>query len=162
VLTDSKDIAHYFEEVCKKTTNYKAVSNWVMGPVKSTLNESGLSADEFPLSPQLIADIIMLIDQGKISYTVASQRIFPELLKNPGKSALEVAQQLNLIQDSNQETIMPIIEEVIREFPLKVEEYKHGKKGIIGMFMGEVMKRSKGKADPKVATQLLTKKLEEV
>jgi aspartyl-tRNA(Asn)/glutamyl-tRNA(Gln) amidotransferase subunit B len=84
------------------------------------------------------------------------------LLKNPGKSALEVAQQLNLIQDSNQETIMPIIEEVIREFPLKVEEYKHGKKGIIGMFMGEVMKRSKGKADPKVATQLLTKKLEEV
>jgi aspartyl-tRNA(Asn)/glutamyl-tRNA(Gln) amidotransferase subunit B len=162
VLTDSKDVAHYFEEVCKKTTNYKAVSNWVMGPVKSTLNESGLSADEFPLSPQLIADIIMLIDQGKISYTVASQRIFPELLKNPGKSALEVAQQLNLIQDSNQETIMPIIEEVIREFPLKVEEYKHGKKGIIGMFMGEVMKRSKGKADPKVATQLLTKKLEEV
>jgi len=88
--------------------------------------------------------------------------VFPELLKNPGKSPLEVAQQLNLIQDSNQDSIMPIIEDVIKEFPLKVEEYKNGKKGIIGMFMGEVMKRSKGKADPKVATALLTKKLEEV
>ena len=69
---------------------------------------------------------------------------------------------MNVIQDSNKDSILPIVEEVIKEFPLKVEEYKNGKKGIISMFMGEVMKRSKGKADPKVATQLLTKKLEEV
>jgi aspartyl-tRNA(Asn)/glutamyl-tRNA(Gln) amidotransferase subunit B len=103
-----------------------------------------------------------LIDQGKISYTVASQRVFPELSKSPGKSALQVAQQLNVLQNSNEDAILPIIEQVVREFPLKVEEYKKGKKGIIGMFMGEVMKRSQGKADPKVATELLTKKLKEV
>ncbi len=162
VLTDSKDIALYFEEVCKLTKNYKAASNWVMGPIKSYLKEFSLSADEFPLSPAVIAEIIGLIDQGKISYTIASQRVFTELLKSPGKSALEIAQQLNVIQDSNQDSILPIVEDVIKEFPLKVEEYKNGKKGIISMFMGEVMKRSKGKADPKVATQLLTKKLEEV
>jgi aspartyl-tRNA(Asn)/glutamyl-tRNA(Gln) amidotransferase subunit B len=162
VLTDSKDIALYFEAVCKLTSNLKAASNWVMGPVKSHLNDLSLSADEFPLTPNIIAEIIGLIDQGKISYTIASQRVFPELLKNPGKTALEVAQQLNVIQDSNKDSILPIVEEVIKEFPLKVEEYKNGKKGIISMFMGEVMKRSKGKADPKVATQLLTKKLEEV
>lgn len=162
VLTDSKDIAVYFEEVCTLTKNYKAASNWVMGPVKSHLNELGLTADEFPLAPGVIAEIINLIDQGKISYTVASQRVFTTLLKSPGKIALEVAQQLNVIQDSNKDSILPIVEEVIKEFPLKVEEYKNGKKGIISMFMGEVMKRSKGKADPKVATQLLTKKLEEV
>jgi aspartyl-tRNA(Asn)/glutamyl-tRNA(Gln) amidotransferase subunit B len=162
VLTDSKDIALYFEAVCKLTTNLKAASNWVMGPVKSYLNDLSLSADEFPLTPGIIAEIIGLIDQGKISYTIASQRVFPELLKSPGKSALEVAQQLNVLQDSNKDSILPIVEEVIKEFPLKVEEYKNGKKGIISMFMGEVMKRSKGKADPKVATQLLTKKLEEV
>jgi aspartyl-tRNA(Asn)/glutamyl-tRNA(Gln) amidotransferase subunit B len=162
VLTDSKDIAVYFEAVCKLTGNLKAASNWVMGPVKSYLNDLSLSADEFPLTPGIIAEIISLIDQGKISYTIASQRVFPELLKSPGKSALEVAQQLNVLQDSNKDSILPIVEEVIKEFPLKVEEYKNGKKGIISMFMGEVMKRSKGKADPKVATQLLTKKLEEV
>jgi aspartyl-tRNA(Asn)/glutamyl-tRNA(Gln) amidotransferase subunit B len=162
VLTDAKDISLYFEEVCKYTKNYKAASNWVMGPVKSYLNELTLSADEFPLSAKIIAEIIKLIDEGKVNFASASQKVFPEMLKNPGKSPLEVAQQLNLIQDSSQDTIMPIIEDVIKEFPLKVEEYRNGKKGIIGMFMGEVMKRSKGKADPKVATDLLTKKLEQV
>ncbi|HTJ49826.1 MAG TPA: Asp-tRNA(Asn)/Glu-tRNA(Gln) amidotransferase subunit GatB [Cyclobacteriaceae bacterium] len=162
VLTDTKDVALYFEEVCKLAKNYKAASNWVMGPVKSYLNELTLTADEFPLSPGIIADIIKIIDEGKINFAIASQRVFPELLKNPGKSPLEVAQQLNVIQDSNADSILPIIEEVIKQFPAKVDEYKNGKKGIIGMFMGEVMKRSKGKADPKVATELLTKRLEEV
>jgi aspartyl-tRNA(Asn)/glutamyl-tRNA(Gln) amidotransferase subunit B len=162
VLTDSKDVALYFEEVCKLTKNYKAASNWVMGPVKSYLNELTLSADEFPIPPQVLVELMTLVDDNKISFSIASQRVFPELLKNPNKSALEVAQQLNVIQDSDQDAILPIIDEVIKEFPLKVEEYKNGKKGIVGMFMGEVMKRSKGKADPKVANALITKKLEEV
>lgn len=162
VLTDSKDVARYFEQVCRHTSNYKAASNWTMGPVKSYLNEFSLTADEFPLPAAIIAEMITLIDQGMISFTVASQRVFPELLKNPSKPALEVAQQLNVLQDNNQDSILPIIEEVVKEFPLKVEEYKNGKKGIITMFMGEVMKRSKGKADPKIANELLTKKLKEV
>jgi aspartyl-tRNA(Asn)/glutamyl-tRNA(Gln) amidotransferase subunit B len=162
VLTDSKDVALYFESLCKLTKNYKAASNWVMGPVKSHLNELGLSADEFPIPASVMAELISLIDSAKVSFSVASQRVFPELLKNPNKSALEVAQQLNLIQESSQDAIIPIVEEVLKEFPLKVEEYKNGKKGIVGMFMGEVMKRSKGKADPKVANALITKKLEEV
>ncbi|HYG19705.1 MAG TPA: Asp-tRNA(Asn)/Glu-tRNA(Gln) amidotransferase subunit GatB [Ohtaekwangia sp.] len=162
VLTDSRDVATYFEAICKITTNYKAASNWVMGPVKSHLNELNLSADEFPLSPEIIAEIIALTDTGKINFTIASRRLFPELLKNPSKSVLAVAQQLNVIQDSNEDSILPIVEAVIREFPLKVEEYRNGKKGIVAMFMGEVMKRSKGKADPKVASELLTKKLQQV
>jgi aspartyl-tRNA(Asn)/glutamyl-tRNA(Gln) amidotransferase subunit B len=162
VLTDSKDVALYFEELCKHTSNYKAASNWVMGPVKSHLNELPLSADEFPIPAAILAELISLVDSGKISFSVASQRIFPELLGSPNKTALEVAQQLNLIQESNHDAIIPIIDEVLKEFPLKVEEYKNGKKGIVGMFMGEVMKRSKGKADPKVANELITKKLEKV
>lgn len=162
VLTDSKDVALYFEDVCKLTKNYKAASNWVMGPVKSYLNELTLSADEFPIPPKVLVELMNLVEDNKTSFSIASQRVFPELLKNPNKTALEVAQQLNVIQDSNQDSILPIIDEVLKEFPLKVEEYKNGKKGIVGMFMGEVMKRSKGKADPKVANELITKKLEEV
>jgi aspartyl-tRNA(Asn)/glutamyl-tRNA(Gln) amidotransferase subunit B len=161
VLTDSRDVALYFEKVCEHTRNFKAASNWVMGPVKSYLNEFNLSAAEFPLAPEQLADLITLVEEGKVSYTIASQRLFPELLKHPHAPALEVAQQLNLIQESDQDSILPIIEEVIKEFPLKVEAYKKGKKGIVGMFMGEVMKRSQGKADPKVASALLTKKLSE-
>jgi aspartyl-tRNA(Asn)/glutamyl-tRNA(Gln) amidotransferase subunit B len=162
VLTDTKDVASYFEAVCALTSNFKAASNWTMGPVKSYLNELGLTADEFPLRPVIIAEIIALIDSGKINFAIASNKIFPELLKNPTKSALEVAQQLNVLQDSSQDSILPIVEQVIKEFPLKVEEYKNGKKAIITMFMGEIMKRSKGKADPKLASELLTKKLAEV
>jgi aspartyl-tRNA(Asn)/glutamyl-tRNA(Gln) amidotransferase subunit B len=162
VLIDTKDVAMYFEEATKLTKNYKAASNWVMGPVKSYLNELNLSADEFPVAPKVLVELMDLVESGKVSFSVASQRVFPELLKNPNKSALEVAQQLNVIQESNQDAIIPIIDEVLKEFPLKVEEYKNGKKGIVGMFMGEVMKRSKGKADPKFANELITKKLKEV
>jgi aspartyl-tRNA(Asn)/glutamyl-tRNA(Gln) amidotransferase subunit B len=162
VLTDSKDIAMYFEKVCTLTTNYKAASNWMMGPVKSHLNELGLTADEFPMAPALLVELMDLVEVGKISFSVATQRVFPALLKNPSRSALDVAQQLNVIQDSSEDSMLPIIDQILKEFPLKVEEYKSGKKGIVGMFMGELMKRSKGKADPKVANALIAKKLEEV
>jgi aspartyl-tRNA(Asn)/glutamyl-tRNA(Gln) amidotransferase subunit B len=160
VLTDSKDVALYFEEVCKLTKNYKAASNWMMGPVKSYLNEMVIAANDFPIPPKRIAELISIIDDGKINFTIASKNLFPELLKSPEKSALELAQQLNLIQDSREDSILPIVEQIIKEFPLKVEEYKNGKKAILTMFMGEVMKRSKGKADPKLATALLLKKLD--
>lgn len=162
VLTDSRDVALYFEEVCGHTKNFKAASNWIMGPVKSYLKELDLKADEFPVSGRTLAELIGLVDENRVSFSAASQHLLPELLKNPDKTVIEVAERLNLLQDSNQSNILPIIEEVIREFPLKVEEYKKGKKGIIGMFMGEVMKRSKGKADPKLTNELLTKKLQEV
>jgi aspartyl-tRNA(Asn)/glutamyl-tRNA(Gln) amidotransferase subunit B len=162
VLIDSKDVAAYFEEVCRHTGNFKAVSNWVMGPVKSYLNEFNVEATTFPMRAETLASLIDLVDEGKVSYTVAAQRLFGELLRNPGKTALEMAQQLNLLQETNADSLQPIIDDVIKEFPLKVEEYHNGKKGIISMFMGEVMKRSKGKADPKLANELLTKKLKRI
>lgn len=160
VLTDSKDVAVYFEAVCKLTKNYKAASNWIMGPVKSYLNEAAISADQLPIAPLRIAELISIIDEGKINFSIASKNLFPELVKNPEVTALELAQKLSLIQDSNEGSILPIVEQIIKEFPLKVEEYKNGKKAILTMFMGEVMKRSKGKADPKIATALLLKKLD--
>ena len=159
VLTDVKEIAGYFEAVCEHCKSFKAVSNWIMGPVKTYLNESTADGFHFPIAAQTLADLIELVEAGKISFAVASQKLLPELIKNPVLKPLELAQQLNLLQDSSEDSIMPIVEQVIREFPLKVEEYKKGKKAIITMFMGEVMKRSKGKADPKLATELLLRKL---
>lgn len=160
VLTESRDVATYFEELCALTTNYKAASNWLMGPVKSYLNENKLSAEEFQLKPRALAGLIALIDDGKVNFSVASQKLFPELVINPSRTALEVAEALNVLQDSNADAILPIVKEVIKEFPLKVEEYRNGKKGIVSMLMGEVMKRSKGKADPRLANELLIKNLE--
>jgi aspartyl-tRNA(Asn)/glutamyl-tRNA(Gln) amidotransferase subunit B len=162
VITDSRELAAYFEEVCLHTENTKAVSNWIMGPVKSWLNEVTLAADEFPVPAVTLAGLIQLIEDGTISFSAASQQVFPELVKNPDRTALEVAQQLNVMQVSSEESIMPVVEEVMRAFADKVAEYKKGKKGLKAMFMGEVMKRTKGQADPKLADELLTKKLQEI
>jgi aspartyl-tRNA(Asn)/glutamyl-tRNA(Gln) amidotransferase subunit B len=161
VLTDSKDIAVYFEAVCKSTANYKAAANWVMGPVKAWLNENQKSADQFPVAPSRLTEIIQLIDTGKVNFTIASQRLFTATINNPDKPILELALELDILQESDQNSILPIIEEVIAAFPDKVKEYKKGKTAIVGMFMGEVMKRSKGKADPKVTNELLVNKLKE-
>lgn len=159
VLTDSKEMATYFEELCKLTKNYKTASNWVMGPVKSYLNEFGKEVAEFPLSPAILVSVIELVEQGKVSFSVASQQLFEAILKDSSRSPLQVAQELNVLQDSNVDSLLRVIEEVIATYPDKVLEYKNGKKGILSMFMGEVMKRSKGKADPKKTNELLEEKL---
>jgi aspartyl-tRNA(Asn)/glutamyl-tRNA(Gln) amidotransferase subunit B len=161
VLTDSKDLALYFDEVCRYTKNFKAAANWMIGPVKSYLNETGNGLHDFPVVPSRLADLIALVDDGKVSFATASQKIFPELLVRMTETPLDIAMRFNLVQQSDTEAILPLVEEVIKIFPLKVEEYKNGKKSIITMFMGEIMRRSKGKADPKVATQLLELKLKE-
>ena len=161
VLTDSKEIALFFEELCEKTTNYKAASNWMMGPVKSYLNELTLHISDFPITPGQVAELIALIDDGKVNFSVASQKIYPELLRDKKKSPHQIAQEMNLIQESDESSIKPIIESVIAENAAKVEEYKSGKKGLLGMFMGQVMKKSQGKADPKVASKILTELLGE-
>ncbi len=155
VLTDAKEIALYFAELCTHTTNYKAASNWVMGPVKSYLNELQLHIKDFPLQPESIAGIIALVDDNKVSHSVASKKIFPYLIENPGKTAQEVAEEQNLLQESNSDELSQIVAAVLAENPAKVAEYKAGKQSLVGMFMGEIMKKTKGKADPKVANQLL-------
>ncbi|GAB3654434.1 Asp-tRNA(Asn)/Glu-tRNA(Gln) amidotransferase subunit GatB [Echinicola sediminis] len=160
VLTDSKEIALYFEELCSQTKNYKAASNWMMGPVKSYLNELTLHIAEFPVRPKQLAGLIALIDEGKVNFSVASQKIYPEMIKDGSQSPLEIAQKLNLIQESDEGSLKPIIESVLEENQAKVAEYRSGKKGLLGMFMGQVMKKSKGKADPKVANKILTELLD--
>lgn len=160
VLTDDKGIALYFEGVIQTTKNFKAASNWVTVNVKSFLNEKAIEIEEFSLAPKQISEIIELIEQGKISNSVASQKVFPLLVESPNKSALMIAEENNLIQNSNQDDITELIEQALAKFPEKVAEYKSGKKGLLGLFMGEVMKLSKGKADPKMASKQLTEFLD--
>lgn len=160
VLTDTKEIALYFEALCEETSNYKAASNWVMGPVKSYLNELTLHISDFPITPKQLSGLIALVDEGKVNFSVASQKIYPELIKDSSRSPLQIAQEMNLIQESSEDSLKPIIESVLSENTAKVEEYKSGKKGLLGMFMGQVMKKSKGKADPKVASKILAELLD--
>lgn len=159
VLTENKGIALFFEELTQHTKNYKAASNWVSVEIKSFLNKEAISIEEFKLKPQQIAELITLIDTGKVSHSVASQKIFPLLIQNSEKTALEIANANNWIQESDDGALKELAEQAIAKYPEKVEEYKNGKKGLMGLFMGEVMKLSKGKADPKKASQLIAKML---
>ncbi len=158
-LTDNKGIALYYEELIRHTKNYKAAANWIMGDIKSYLNEFGKEIDEFPLDAERIASLIKLIDEGKISSSIASQKIFPEMLKSE-EPALLIAERLNLIQDSSENTLKNFILKVFEENKTEVERYKSGDKQLTGFFMGKLMKVSNGKADPKIANSLLRKMLE--
>ena len=160
VISEDKDIAKYFDTLISHTKHYKVAANWLMGNIKSYLNELVLSINDFPIAPEKIAEIIAAVDLGKISNTVASQTIFPSLIDNPAQNVLELAAKLNVLQDSNEDALAGFIDEVLLAFPEKVEEYKSGKKGLMGLFVGEVMKKSQGKADPKLTSQLLIKALE--
>ena len=161
VLTDTKESAEYFEKLCQHTTHYKAASNWMMGPVRSFLNEGSAMLSDFPVSPLQLAALVDLVARNDVSFAVASQRLFPALLADPRRPVRQIAQDLNLLQDSNVGSLQPLIDEVLSTFPDKVAAYQRGKKGLLGLFMGELMKRSQGKANPKLANELLRKSLEE-
>lgn len=157
-LTDSKEIALFFEEIITHNKNYKSVANWIMGDIKSYLNENGVQIDAFPIPAIKISELINLIDDGKVSSSAASQKLFPELLESK-ESVQEIAERLNIIQVSNEGDLSGFIDEVIQSNSSEVERYKNGEKQLVGFFMGQLMKVSKGKADPKVANSLLRDKL---
>ncbi len=160
-LTDNKAIASFYESLLIHTKNYKAAANWVMGDVKSYLNENGVDISAFPIEVARLGELIELIESGKVSYSIASQRIFPEMLLTNELSPLEIAEKLNLVQDSDERAILAFIQQVINENPSEVTRYKNGEKQLTGFFMGQLMKVSGGKADPKSANALLRAKLEE-
>ena len=159
VLTDSKPIALFYNELVSHTTNYKAAANWVTGDVLAYLKENALHIGQFPVGASRLAGLIKIIEEGKVSHTAAAQRIFPEMCRTTD-DALTIAQRLDLIQNSDTDQLEQWVDEALAKFPEKVAEYRSGKKGLTGLFMGEVMKLSKGKADPKIANQMVVKKLE--
>jgi aspartyl-tRNA(Asn)/glutamyl-tRNA(Gln) amidotransferase subunit B len=159
-IIEYKEVAAYFDRLVQFTPNYKSAANWLLGPVKAYLNERALGFSEFSLAPEKIAEIIALIDSGKVSNAAASQRLFPELAANPTAHAEKIAQELDLVQNSNSNELQGLIDEALAKFPEKIAEYKNGKAGLLGLFVGEVMKLSKGKADPKLLNQLVKDTLE--
>ena len=118
-----------------------------------------LGFELFSLSPELLAELIELVDAGKVSFSIAATKILPVIITE-NKRPLAVAENLQLLQISDSNELEKWVEEAIAAMPDKVAEYKKGKKGLIGLFVGEVKKRSKGKADPKMVTQLLEQKLQ--
>ena len=158
ICIDKEDVL-FFEDLIKETNQYKAIVNWMIGPIKHYCNEKNIFLSEFPLSIKKIAALINFTESGKISFNNASIKVLPYLLENPQKNPEEVTNSLNLLKESNNDTLEIWIEEVLNSMPEKVKEYKKGKKGLMGMFAGEVKKKSNGKADMQLVNQLLLEKL---
>ncbi|MDB5222560.1 MAG: gatB [Chitinophagaceae bacterium] len=159
VLCEDKSTSDFFESIVQHTSNYKAAANWLLGPVRSYLNENNIETAGFPLPAKIIAALIGLIEEGKINFGIASTKIFNALLQEPEKEPMQLVTELNLLQESNDDALTLWVDEVINKMPEKVNEYKKGKKTLIGLFAGEVKKLSKGKADMQQVNKLLTEKL---
>jgi aspartyl-tRNA(Asn)/glutamyl-tRNA(Gln) amidotransferase subunit B len=159
ILTEEKEIALFFDNLCRYTKNYKTAANIVNGAIKSYLNETATNIENLEITSEEISELIDLIDKGIVSNTIAINKIFPEMIKT-NKTSILIAEENNWIQESNEDAIIKYINDAIKRYPQKVDEYKKGKKGLLGLFMGEVMKMSKGNADPKLTSQLLKNELE--
>ena len=159
ILIDEKGIALYYNELCSHTKNFKSAANFVNGSVKSYLNENAVSISDFSISTEQLATLISIVDDERISTSVATSKVFPAMLSS-NKTAEEIATENNWVQESDSDALGEYITQAIAKYPEKVAQYKGGKKGLIGLFMGEVMKLSKGQADPKLANQLLKTELE--
>jgi len=157
VLTASRELADYFESCVALGGNAKAVSNWTMGEITRALNDTGTSIDSCPVSPRLLVDLLKLVDGGTISGKIA-KTVFDEMWRS-GKEPADIVQEQGLVQVSDSGAIEAIIDEILAREAGQVEEYRSGKDKLFGFFVGQVMKASKGKANPTVVNELLLGKL---
>ncbi len=157
VLTASRELAEYFEACLALYPQAKPVANWVMGEVTRGLNDSGLAIAACPVTPQRLAELLKLIDAGTISGKIA-KTVFDEMWRT-GQEPARIVAEKGLVQVSDTGEIERIIDEVMAANQSQVEEFRGGKEKVFGFFVGQVMRASKGKANPALVNELLLKKL---
>ncbi|MFD1179686.1 Asp-tRNA(Asn)/Glu-tRNA(Gln) amidotransferase subunit GatB [Paenibacillus puldeungensis] len=157
VITSSKGLADLFESSLQYTKDAKSVSNWIMGELLGYLNSNGLELSDVKLTGQGLGEMIGLLDKGTISSKIA-KTVFKEMLQS-GKLPQQIVEEQGLVQISDEGAILAIVNEVVANNPASVEDYKAGKEKAIGFLVGQVMKQSKGKANPGLVNKLLVEVL---
>ena len=152
-ITASKYTAEFFEKTVSLCNNPKAVSNWIMSDFSRMLNEKEIEINESKITPENLSELIKLIDSGKISSAIA-KKVFNEMFET-GENAMSIVEKKGLIQISDEGLIKEIVERVVQNNPQSVADYKAGKDKAIGFLVGQVMKESKGKANPQLVNKLL-------
>ena len=158
VLTQSSALADYFEQVAAAASNPKAASNWVMGELLRTLNERGKTIGDVPLTPVALGGLIALVEKGTISSSIAKD-VFAKMYET-GKPAEEIVVSEGLAQNSDEAALLSIVRDIMNKNADAVAQYRAGKTQTFGFLVGQVMKGSAGKANPKVANQLLKRELD--
>lgn len=157
-ITENKEEAEFFANWIQTTRHYKSVVNWILGPIREYLNETGLTYTQLNTSFNQLNEILNLVESNQLSFANATSKVFKGIV-GTNMSALQFAQEQQLIQNNSTDAINQWVEQVLNAHPEKVAAYKNGKKGLMGVFVGEVKKISKGQADPKKTTQILEEKL---
>lgn len=157
IITSTKELADYFDKVAKYTYDFKSISNWLMVEVLKHLNETNSEISKFNLSPENLGKLINLINQNKISNKIAKD-IFNELIQRNIDPEI-IVNEKGLLQINDTEFIEEIISTVLKENPEQVKQYLSGKEKVFGFFVGQIMKNSKGKANPQTVNELLKKQL---
>ncbi|MBI9071559.1 MAG: Asp-tRNA(Asn)/Glu-tRNA(Gln) amidotransferase subunit GatB [Melioribacteraceae bacterium] len=160
VLTATKNLADYYEEVLKETDDYKSASNWVMGDVSKILNEEKIDVSKFPISPVNIGKLIALINNNTISSKIAKD-VFPEMMKEDKDPAV-IVKEKNLVQITDTSAIDDAVTKVVDANPGQVAQFLEGKEKVIGFLVGQVMKETKGKANPQMVNDALKNKMNEM
>ncbi|GIO58107.1 Asp-tRNA(Asn)/Glu-tRNA(Gln) amidotransferase subunit GatB [Paenibacillus cellulositrophicus] len=153
VITSSKPLADFFEDSLNYTKDAKAVSNWIMGDLLGYLNSTGLELPALKITGRGLGEMIGLIEKGTISSKIA-KTVFKEMLES-GKLPQQIVEEKGLVQISDEGAIKTIVEQVVAANPQSVEDFKAGKQKAIGFLVGQVMKESKGKANPALVNKLL-------
>jgi len=157
VLTSSKYLADFYEACVHLYGDAKTVSNWVMGEVLRFLREKKLEIQQSILTPEQLTELLQLIDTGTISASIA-KKIFDEMVES-GQSPKVIVEKKGLVQVSDKDQLVEIVDQVIAAHPQEVQKYLDGKEGLLGFFVGQVMRASKGKANPKLVNEIVREKL---
>jgi aspartyl-tRNA(Asn)/glutamyl-tRNA(Gln) amidotransferase subunit B len=157
ILTSERDLADFFEAAVRAYPHPKKISNWIMGELLRELNEAKMPASRSTMRPEYLAGLVRLVDERAISGTTGKQ-IFPELFRT-GASPEEYVRERGLVQISDSSALEGVVESVLAESPGEVQGYRAGKTKLMGFFVGQVMKRTKGQADPAMVNELLKRKL---
>src|SRR4051812_14542074 len=157
VLTQSVALADYFEAVARASGNPKAASNWVMGELLRTMKERGVEVSEVPLTPDALAGLIQLVDKGAISSSVAKD-VFTTMYES-GRTADAIVQAEGLAQTSDEGALLAIVKDVIAQNPDAIAQVRAGKNNAFGFLVGQAMKSSSGKGNPKMINELLRREL---
>jgi len=157
VLTADRELADYFEACLADFPQPKPVSNWIMGPLLGLLNAQGLTIDQAPIPAAELAGLLKLVDSGAISAKTA-KTVFDEMAAS-GKTAAAIVAAKSLSQINDTGTIERVVQEVLERNPKEVEAYRGGKAKLIGFFVGEVMKATRGQANPRTVNEIIRLKL---
>ena len=162
IFIEDIPLLKYFEDICNCNNfkNYDKVANLLLGPIKGILNEYKLEVNDIKIPKENIVELIKLVIDNKVNYSTASQIILKQMFENPDKTPIYIAKELNLIQDLEEDNVKILVAEVLEKYKDRIDEYKNGKKGLLGVFIGEVIKNSNGKANPVLVKKLIIERLE--